>query len=690
MTYFVFCIHNHQPVGNFSNVLEEAYEKSYGPFLKAVSRHPSIKLTLHNSGFLIDWLIANRPQYVELLRSMVASGQVEVMGGGYYEPILSVIPEQDRAGQIRLMSDRIESAFGQRPRGLWLAERVWEPTLPSTLKAAGVEYIIVDDFHFIKSGIGREELGGYYITEDQGNVVKVFPGSESLRYLIPFKPVPELEAHLKGLKGFFKRGNAAIYGDDGEKFGVWPGTEKWVFDDGWLEAFFQCIEESSAWLKPVTFSEYMDSQEPLGRVYLPTTSYMEMGGWTLPAKVARDYDELIDEIKGWKNGERIRRFIQGGAWRNFQAKYPESNWMHKRMLLASSGLAKAHGPVAEAGRVHLYKAQANDAYWHGVFGGLYLPHLRTSVYEHLISAENCLGSSVPMLSVGDIDADGHDEIRLRTDLLDMFISPRFGATLLELDYRPKAVNLCNTLARWFEGYHHKLSGVNSQGSSDGTKSIHDIVKVKEDGLERYLSFDTGRRVSFRDYFFDSDATLSAFFSNSCKDVGDFKDAGYSVRFKDRSVTFDRQGIAGRGGGSVIKEYVLKEAGAFSVDYKVSAKAHAGLRFGVELNLMLPCCDGPACYYEFDPPQCEDVGIGLGETGELSGIRTIGLVDTHTGVRLKIDISQPATVWRFPVYTVSLSESGFEKIYQGTCLVFTFPLGHSGLELGFTLEAAGTP
>mgnify|MGYP001572065226 CR=1 FL=1 len=93
MTYFLFCIHNHQPVGNFDHVLEEAYEKSYWPFLQLISRYPSVKMSLHNSGYLIDWLIENHPEYIELLRMMVNRKQVEIMGGGYYEPILPMIPE---------------------------------------------------------------------------------------------------------------------------------------------------------------------------------------------------------------------------------------------------------------------------------------------------------------------------------------------------------------------------------------------------------------------------------------------------------------------------------------------------------------------------------------------------------------------------------------------------------------------
>jgi hypothetical protein len=39
-------IHSHQPVGNFDHVIEEAYQKSYLPFLKVLSRHSHIRLSL--------------------------------------------------------------------------------------------------------------------------------------------------------------------------------------------------------------------------------------------------------------------------------------------------------------------------------------------------------------------------------------------------------------------------------------------------------------------------------------------------------------------------------------------------------------------------------------------------------------------------------------------------------------------
>ncbi len=701
MTYFLFCIHNHQPVGNFDYVLEEAYEKSYWPFLQLISKYPSVKMSLHNSGYLIDWLIEKHPEYIELLKMMVGRGQVEIMGGGYYEPVLSVIPEEDRIGQIRMMSDKIEEVFGTRPRGIWLAERVWEPTLPTFIKKAGLEYLVVDDYHFIKAGLDKEDLGGYYITEDQGNVIKVFPGSEALRYLIPFRPNEAVVEHLKGIKGYLKKGNAAIYGDDGEKFGVWPGTHKWVFDDGWLESFLRSLEEKIDSVTIATFAEYIDREEPVGRVYLPTTSYMEMGEWSLPPDASKAYMKLVEDVKGWSEGERVRRFLQGGIWRNFFSKYPESNWMHKRMLLASRAVGNAPNlsheekAIAEA---HLYKGQCNDPYWHGVFGGLYLPHLRTEVYRHLIESEvrskidSGLDNVLSSVEMEDIDADGHKEALIRTKGLNLFLSPANGGALFELDYKPRAVNLSNTLSRWYEGYHYKLEEASSAEHAGGQKSIHEIVKVKEEGLEKYLKYDTARRASFVDHFIPVGETVESFYANTYKELGDFSRGRYSTEVKGHGVSLTRHGEAGGRALFLKKEFVATSADSFRVDYTLSpGEVHGTIdfRFGVELNILLPCCDGPACLYE---PNDGAFGfdIGLGSKGATPGIKSVGLIDTLTRVKATIAVDRTADLWRFPVHTVSLSEGGFEKIYQGSCLVFLFPfaLKEGKMEVSFKVKIEG--
>lgn len=702
MTYFVFCVHNHQPVGNFDHVIEDAYQSSYWPFLQSIAKRPAIKLSLHNTGFLLDWIADKHPEYIELLREMVQRGQVEVVGGGYYEPVLSVIPEEDRLRQVVMFSDRIEELFGKRPRGIWLAERVWEPTHPTIIRKAELEYLVVDDYHFLKAGLRKDQLGGYYTTEDQGNLIKIFPGNEALRYLVPFKGVEEFEGYMKSIDdGFFTRGRAAIYGDDGEKFGVWPGTSKWVFDEGWLERFFDSIEKNLSWIKPSTLGEFLDHEEPVGHTYLPNTSYMEMGEWSLPAEASRDYVDLVEEVTGWgERGERVKRFLQGGTWRNFLAKYPEANWMHKRMLMVSREVKKRRQTSADSSQEmaerHLYQAQCNDAYWHGVFGGLYLPHLRTKVYESLLLAEKIAapGTDFPEIFSSDLDADYHEETVMRTGDISLFFSPFRGGTLVEFDFRPKAVNLSNTLTRWPEAYHRKLlERTKHEGVDAGAKSIHDIVKVKEEGLENYLKYDEKRRASFVDHFFPSGFTLEDFYSGAYVEEGSFAHQRYEKEVRDGRLILSRKASAFGKEVSIRKTVSFEGPDTFIVDYHVRSLVglfEAEGSFGVELNLLLPCCDGPVCRYSSGIPFDAEGGIGLSSTGVVKGVEDLTLVDEHIGVKAAIELDRASTLWRHPVYTVSLSEGGFEKIFQGSCLLFLFPaefFREGGFKVSFRVTAS---
>ena len=188
---FIFAIHNHQPVGNFDFVAEDAYQKSYLPFIKVLERHQAIKITLHYTGILYHFFEQHHPEFIDMLRKLVEEGRAEILSGGFYEPILAMLPHEDKIGQVRALTDYIKRVLGYDAQGLWLAERVWEPHLPNAIAAAGINHVVVDDFHFKMAGLRDDELDGYYLTEEQDGILRMFPGSEKLRYLIPFHPPEE-------------------------------------------------------------------------------------------------------------------------------------------------------------------------------------------------------------------------------------------------------------------------------------------------------------------------------------------------------------------------------------------------------------------------------------------------------------------------------------------------------------------
>ena len=149
--HFLFGTHNHQPVGNFDFVFEKAYQRAYLPFLEAMERHPKIHWNLHTTGVLWEWLDDHHPDYVDRIAWQVESGRLEILTGGYYEPILPTLPGADKNGQIQKLSDYLQQRFRTQPRGCWLAERVWEPHLAKVLHSNGINFTLLDDAHFFNS-----------------------------------------------------------------------------------------------------------------------------------------------------------------------------------------------------------------------------------------------------------------------------------------------------------------------------------------------------------------------------------------------------------------------------------------------------------------------------------------------------------------------------------------------------------
>ncbi len=445
-------------------MIEEVYRTAYEPMLEALERHPRIRLGLHYSGPLLDWLAAEHPAFLDRLRALAEADRVELLGGGYYEPILPALPDRDRLAQLRLMADEVERIGGSRPRGAWLAERVWEPDLPATLADGGYDWTILDDEHFRAASIDGSRLSGPYLTEDQGRRLAVFGTDRELRYRIPFGDVEATIAYMRTVAAEEPR--LATMGDDGEKFGSWPGTHVhcWGADGrtGWVDRFFEAVEAERGWLELVTPSEWLDREPPVGRVYLPTASYTEMGGWALPADEGTAFEHALAAAR--EAGRPEARWLRGGFWRAFQVKYREVNDLHKQMLRASAAVAAmADGPERDAARLELFQGQGNDCYWHGVFGGIYIAHMRLATYEHLIAAEDladaatrAVGGSTDGIVAFDTDFDGRDEILVRSPGQVVVVDPNEGAGIGSWDIRAVRHALTAVMRRRPESYHRAL------------------------------------------------------------------------------------------------------------------------------------------------------------------------------------------------------------------------------------------
>ncbi|MDR2838606.1 MAG: DUF1926 domain-containing protein [Azonexus sp.] len=621
-------VHAHQPVGNFPEVIEDAHQRCYKPFLQTLNDYPDFRFAAHFSGWLLDWLRERHPADMDMLAAMVRRGQVELFSSGDTEPVLAAIPHRDRVGQIRALNDKLAAWTGKQPRGAWLTERVWEPSVVSALAESGIDYVTVDDYHFLCTGKPLAELDSYFSTEDSGVRVDLFPISEALRYRLPFAPAADVVAYLESLADAGR--SAAIYFDDIEKFGIWPETYDWVYQRGWLRAMIEGVLASPR-IVTATYGDFHASHATRGIVYLPTTSYSEMNQWTLPMPAAGVYAELLAKGQASGHGERYRPFVRGGIWRNFLSRYPEANWLHKRMLGLSARLAALPAPPPPL-TAELYRAQANDAYWHGLFGGLYLPHLRRAVWANLVELEAGLDALQPRpaIAVRDLDLDGHDEIFLHGPELQVVLRDDGLAAACELaSYRLKH-NFADSLCRYHELYHDRIHQTPSEHHGDGIASAHDIVRCKEPISAADIIPDTLPRVL-------------------CLDRLDTEPLTDYQRAAADSAAFTRPGVS--------KSYAL-DGQTLTIDWQFTGLA--GRRFWTVLNLAMPSCDGFLGRYVLADGS---IAGGFGQSLQVAETGSLTLEDGVLGGRVTLSLTPAARLECRPHKTVSQSEAGFEKIMQ---------------------------
>jgi alpha-amylase len=672
---FCLVLHNHQPIGNFDSVYEQAYRDSYLPFLEVFEHYSDLQLSLHISGPLMEWLDEHHPNYLDRLAALVSAGRIEIIGGAFYEPILTMIPARDRIGQITSYTKWLEGRLGAEVRGMWVPERVWEQMLTGDLQRAGIQYTVLDDFHFRNAGLTDEQLHGYYVTEDDGRTLKIFPGSERLRYCIPFRNPEENIEYLRGLAE--QHPNSVVTcGDDGEKFGTWPETNRHCYHDRWLHRFFDALTANRDWLRTTTLAEAVDHVPPVGRIYLPDGSYREMTEWALPVHQQQAYDGAVHEFEHDPRWPKIRPFVRGGCWRNFKVKYPEANEMYSRMMMVSRRLEEAERDGLEGDDIYwarreLYRGQCNCAYWHGAFGGIYLPHLRNAVYNHLIAAEKLLdqaaGLTEPRVEaeVDDFNFDARQEVRLANDRLVALLAPAAGGQLYELDVRSICHNLLATITRRPEAYHRRVLAGAAQGNAN-CASIHDRVVFKQEGLEQRLKYDARPRKSLIDHFYNNDISAQAISQGDALERGDFASGIYEARLRRNperiQVVLSKQGNAW-GIPLKITKGVTVEAGSSTLEigYLIEGlRPDTVLHFAAEFNFAgLPAGAEDRYFYRGARQRLGQLGTRL----DLYEIDSLGVVDEWLGVDVHLAANRPTGFWTFPVETVSQSEGGFELVHQ---------------------------
>ncbi|ADV65062.1 alpha-amylase/4-alpha-glucanotransferase domain-containing protein [Desulfurococcus mucosus] len=617
---FIFALHFHQPLGQLKGVNEKIFVNSYRLLLDVFKSFADLKFTVHVSGPLLLYLAKNHPEWLEELFKLGDLGVLEFMAGSLGEAILPIIPREDREAQIREYIALFERLSGFKPKGLWLPERVWEPGLPEVLGKLGVEYVFIDDSTLTKTGHPQDLAYYAWNTEDSGQLVRVFFIDAGIRYILPWEPPERVLEYLvsKGREG--DQARLVLWGSDAEKFGEWMDPER---SRSWLYSFLELMRRSRDRVSMTHPSEYLMEHGVRGLLYFDTGSYDKMLEWSR------------------------------GFFRNFLVKYRESNNMHKKMLWVRRKLGSLDS-VPEEVRTGYLLSQCNDAYWHGLFGGIYLAHLRQAIYEELIRTEawaeretgyfRDTGVRVGMV---DFDYDGEPEVLVETPSQNLYVKPDDGGTLFEYDVKSRGLehNLQDTMSRYGEPY------INKPG-------FHP---------------DWYRRVSWRIHLWSDDTGLYDWINNTpFKDMSDLALKKHHVAVGEgNEITLRALGGFYQYGSTPVTVMVEKKINltdkGHAVTYRIrnmgdkTFSTRLGIEYHVAWKIDRENDEKP--YYVV-----EGVSRDVSESGVFHTERiTVGSAGYPSIV---LEASKPHEAWIAQLASLSRTEKGFKEMPQGLGVMFT--------------------
>ena len=239
-------IHHHQPSGNLEDGVRRAVEGAYRPILELLEMHPQLRVNLHYSGALLEWLETHEPALIERIRGL--NTRSEHLSSAIQEPLLALIPREDAVAQVGAHWTLLERLFGVNARGFYLTEFAWEPHLPALIASTGLEWLPLPLAQFPPG-----TTSGVYTTEEQGRSIKLIACVR-----------PNLErAASRCLEGQIDFACIALSAED------LIGRTKWLSD----------LLTSLRAFETVLLSDYVDTTPAERLVYLPSASPAPHTSW---------------------------------------------------------------------------------------------------------------------------------------------------------------------------------------------------------------------------------------------------------------------------------------------------------------------------------------------------------------------------------------------------------------------------
>ncbi len=645
----------HQPLTASESAVARACDEVYAPLLDTIAAAPRLRVAVHFTGHLLDYLSRRQDRLLLSLRELVQAERVEVLGGLFYGGPPALLPELDLRGQLQMMAEFWESFVGSAPVGYWLPDLAWAVELPRLLDESGLAYGFVSSTQLVGAGsvpprLGRAERGGLA----QPLFVLHAPLSSGL----PGTPVDEWLTAVHAAAAAGASSSPLSVWVRAESLGLEPGTQRWCAQEGWL----------AQWIAALTGDEI---ETVLPRATFATARIDE--GLRLRPTFATELGAVG---------------VQPGPveWADFPMLFPELGTLVRRMLRLSDKLRLAITSMEEEGLEEdwsdtlataqrlLFSAQASEVYWRGAEPGFSDPAMRDAVMTRLCQAERMIDVLVQgeddwlALEEEDRDGDRVDEVFVANRRLAAWIVPARAGLVRALDDRELDRTLLDAGPRREEPFFAEAAAA-PRGLPEGPPRrgqnlirLADELPMTSDALERggirerLLEVDVSPSELFAGRVGALAATPSELLENRIDEEGD---VCYRLRLR---ATHGLDGLRPTR-VTLDKELTLPlDAAELRLVYQAEVEPAPAL-LAVELPLRLGASPAELwCNGEARPL----VEATLPAVGELRLLDRDGC-----GVGLSLEPAQE--VWVTPLATTVRDLAGYRPVSQGVFLVVAIRL-----------------
>jgi hypothetical protein len=610
--------HSHIPYGAGDDEGEHIYATRLKPFIQTLNRFPKIPAVLHYSGTLLAWLESSHPELADILGGLIARKQVEILGGGFYEPMMPLIPQIDKIGQIELLTAYLRKKFGKRPQGCWIPDAAWEQHLVGVLDSCGMSYTFLEERHFFAAGLSGAVP---CVSENQGKIAVVFPLSARLRDAFAVRDAAQV---LEGLARetapqgalFTVFPDRLFAGEPGDSQDSPASAESPEAVEALYERFFEGLSRVSGVVDFTTPGKYYKSLGRLPKAYFP-----------------------------------------GDLERQFLIDFPEANYLYAKMMFTHTLINHLRGDKArkQDAREELWKTQGYTLFSRGADsrsppagegGDIRRTPLRQAAYRALLGAEKiCRGQGkfTPSLVALDFDFDGSPEYLFQDKNVNCYVKSA-GASVFELDYLPKTWNYLDT----FSGAGLRRTAFADQlappdySFADARDSRLEGVRLCEKEIFRVLDLDRSHRWA------DFNLPAQGEAQNEAKG-GSFPQASYLDRIE------------------IEKRYTLKQD-VLRVRYALINRGtgRASFKFIPRIDLSFSG-DGDALLQTSCFRDQED-GPAIPGGAEIDRLRGIEFRDLKNELTLGLAADRDFDCWVLPIHSPLPINGALVSQYQSTCLM----------------------